>query len=492
MRLGWKRGSVALILFGALLVSTGCSRQPNLTGDISVSILEPVWRRSETRVELPELKPLVTGYPLIQTKGMVKDEKGKYLYISDTGRDTKYNEAAKIWRVDSETGDLELFFTGEPLVTSKWLFYVPPRSGRPAELVISDYGVEPVSRQAGTGEGAKVFAIPINSDGSAGKPRILHEGPPFRSPEGITVIGDTVVVADVGAGGVITRPEVPGREFLGGALFQLPLAGGEPKRIAPDHKWVTVIGVCGYPEYDQDYIMVIDLDSGRHDKSRLAALPQSGSAEFFKLPIKSLYPFETGDLERVVLTEDGPLTLRAVNLPEDHSIVVKAGEGTWFEDDTKERVITTKDLAADGTYRFTGRTDMSNPVLSYSAEVTDRKGKPVFTASFKVDKDPDQEMMLADNKHAPTTTSTTAGGNSGFYASTDGTTRSISLFKRKGGTPIRLWKGDPLMQPMAMQFSNDKSQLYITDQSGGKDGTSVVWTLTVPTVDEMGKLLSQR
>src|SRR5215216_2427455 len=119
-------------------------------------------------------------------------------------------------------------------------------------------------------------------DGSPGQVKILHEGPPFRSPEGITVIGETVLVSDWAAGGLGARADRQGLTFPTGRLFQLPLSGGVPTALFEDHPWVVLIAACKYWIDDKLYLRVIDIDGGRADRSSLAYLPQSGTPAFYR------------------------------------------------------------------------------------------------------------------------------------------------------------------------------------------------------------------
>ena len=222
--------------------------------------------------------PIKIGPPLIQTKGIVLGDEA--LFISDTGKDSNHNEPATIWKLLPDSGDLSIFYRGPLLENSKWLFYKRYDDGRRDELIVADYGEEPVPRSPGTGVGAKVFAIEVNEDGTPGATRVLHEGAPFRSPEGVTVIGNTVIVSDWAAGEPYARPEAPEEEFLSGALFALPIEGGEPERLFPDHRFITLIGACIFPLNDKFYLRLIDIDGGRWDNSDLGYLPQSGLPGF--------------------------------------------------------------------------------------------------------------------------------------------------------------------------------------------------------------------
>jgi hypothetical protein len=65
-------------------------------------------------------------------------------------------------------------------------------------------------------------------------------------------------------------------------------------------------------------------------------------------------------------------------------------------------------------------------------------------------------------------------------ASADGTTQTVVLFLPAGGAYATLWRGPPLSEPMAVQFSNDAKVLYVSDQSGGPGGSSAIWEIPLP------------
>ena len=426
---------------------------------------------------------LVAGYPLIQTKGMV--EGGDYLYISDTGKDKTHDEAAKIWRLNPETGELTVFYTGDLLVNSKWLYYQPGSQGQPDELIISDYGRESAPRQPGTGEGAKVFAIPVLPDGNAGEPRVLHAGPPFQSPEGITVIGDTVIVADWAAGPITSRPGAPDVKYKEGALFALPLAGGEPTELFPEHQWVTLIGVCGYEEHGADYLMIIDLDSGRPDLSTQAALPQSGTPEFFRVPILSANPLRLGALERVVISEDGPLTVNIPDLRPGQQVLIETGPGTTFDDNSTSFLVTPDEIDPQGDISVIVRSDMSAPAVPVTVTLSGVGQQILTQQTLIIPKNPEQPCLICDNKHAGSALVANSDSRQLWHFSADGTSHSVVVFPGIGGTPVTLWRETPMKEPMAVQTSEDYTKLYVTDQAAGPEGTSVIWIIDTPPEDEL-------
>jgi hypothetical protein len=382
------------------------AQQPS--SGVTVRPVHSLWSRIGRQFVLPPgiaPKPLAIGYPLIQTKGMVKG--GDYLYISDTGRDGYYNEAAKIWRLNPRTGELKVFFTGPPLVNSKWLFYRKAKHGMPAMLVVSDYGVEPTFRLPGTGEGAKVFTIPILPDGSPGQATILHEGPPFRSPEGMTVIGETVIVSDWAAGGMGSRPDRPGVTFPTGRLFQFPLSGGVPTALFEDHPWIVLIASCKYFIDGKLYLRVIDIDGGRADRSGLAGMPQSGTPAFYQAEVLSTSPLRLGPLERTFLAEDGPVTLQFSGLMPDDLIRITLKNNDTFDDGLAVRTVPATLLGQRQSFTFMARSDMNQNAVVASVEAV-RDANTINVGDITVVKDPPAPSFLAfpgilNNKHAGST-----------------------------------------------------------------------------------------
>jgi hypothetical protein len=51
----------------------------------------------------------------------------------------------------------------------------------------------------------------VNADNFAGPSRIRYARAPLSSPEGVTVIGDTVILTDWSGGPTITRSEASGQ-----------------------------------------------------------------------------------------------------------------------------------------------------------------------------------------------------------------------------------------------------------------------------------------
>jgi len=342
---------------------------------------------------LLKLKPVVMGYPLIQTKGMARGE--NFLYIADTGKDGKYNEPAKIWKIEPVTKNLTVLYTGPLLVTGKWLYFKEANSNGPAEVVVSDYGEEPSSRSPGTGKGAKVFAIQLDENGDANNTRILFEGAPLRSPEGIVVIGDSVILADWAAGPNTSLPDRPGT-FKTGKVFEIPLAGGSPLEHFADHTWVTLIGACRYVDEDgRSFLRLIDIDGGRPAGN--FSLPQSGLVQFYRSEIISTSPLILGMLEEVMHREEFQMQVNIQGLQEGDIVEVQAERGGVFADGGVMKKITIPDQALNTT-SFHLESSRDSPSVAFKTSVIRNHTiiDTVFTTKMKSLPDP----TLQDNKHA--------------------------------------------------------------------------------------------
>lgn len=411
-------------------------------------------------------QPLVIGYPLIQTKGIVKGD--GVLYIADTGKDSKHTEAAKIWKFEPNSRKLELLYQGQMLVNAKWLFYRTTGSG--GELFVSDYGKEVAPRVAGTGEGAKVFVIPLDKTGNALEPRIIHSGPPLRSPEGITVIGESIILADWAAGDEVSLPDRPGK-FRSGAVFVLPTSGGAPQKVFESHKWVTVIGSCQYIGEDgRLYIRFIDLDSGRPDTSALRYLPQSGTVEFFRTQVLNESPLKLGDLQRIVIREQIPVSIEIGGS--------KAGDRYLVKDLVGANINSSRGSVKNGRVEFSVGSDTSAEVIKFSLQIARGQIK-LGERSFEIPKELG-EATMRDNKHGAKMSDGVINLPR-LVATADGTTKGVYLLPPNGGIPSTLWRGAPFEQPMGVQYSWTGTKIWVTDQDAGPDGTAAIFEINLPT-----------
>ncbi|ACM03847.1 hypothetical protein [Cereibacter sphaeroides] len=432
-------------------------------------------------------QPLYIGEPLIQTKGIVRV--GNNLFVSDTGKDATHTEPAKIWRYDLDSGELSVFYSGSLLVNSKWLAYSPGVDGFGPEIVVSDYGQEPSPREPGTGEGAKVFAIPLASDGSAGEPRIIYAGSPLRSPEGIAVVESTIILADWAAGPETTRPEVPDLKFPTGIVFAIPLSGGEPVPLFPEHEFIILIGVDAFEMNGELFLEFTDIGSGRLDTSGRSPLPYEGTPEIFRAPIVSSDPFEVGELERVILREDRLVSVSAPDLEEGQRLVFSFADESYFDDGADIRVYASDELVQSHSIAsMVVRNDISDERVDLIARVMD--GETVISEErLNFEKPLGSDGPLAHPKKDSRIAYLSDG--TPIMAGTDGTTSSVFVWPENGGTPGVIWRGAPLVAPIGMQTLGDGT-IYVTDQSAGPDGTSAIFKVAVPSDSEMVRMFSSR
>jgi hypothetical protein len=421
------------------------------------------------------------GPPLIEPRGMVKG-KG-WLYISDSGHDENHSEPATIWRLDPKTKRLDVFYRGPLLINSKWLWFVEGAEGRPDELLVSDFGEEPAVHSEGTGVGAKVFAIEVRTDGSAGSTRVLHEGLPFRDPQGITVIGDTVIVADTRAGELRSRADAPGVKFSNGVIFALPLQGGNPVRLFSDQVFVTLVGSCTYFDGDGQYLRFWDIDGARRDTSKYAWMPHSGFALLKRVRIESVKPLTFGPVETVPFIEEFPIKFNVEGLKANSIVVLRGLNGTTLAGGNESLVLK---AAGPTTVIVEGATTESK--LSVEATIIE-DDKPIFgPGRFDIPKDDESALAIArDNKHAGARADYILNG---VDVTVDGIPRTVGLFPRQGGVITLIWQGPPLSTPMASQASWDGSLIYVTDLSGGPNGTGAVWQLPMPSMAQISSMYS--
>ncbi|MCT4334295.1 hypothetical protein MU516_15625 [Paracoccus sp. YLB-12] len=426
-----------------------------------------------SKINASEFAPVIVAEgDMIQTKGIFPGR--EFFYITDTGKDSLRNESGRIWRFDPRTNDIVKFFESSDLINPKWIFY-HSREGSPDLLIVSDLGEEPIPRAPGTGRGAKIISIPIVGQGLAGEPTILFEGPPFRSPEGVTVIGETVIVSDWAAGSLTTRPEAPDDEFNQGAVFKLPLNGGEPTKLFEEHKWVTVIGACQFFDADgKRYLRIIDIDGGRIQGID-PTFPRSGTVKYFIAEVLSEDPLLLGPLTEAVMLEDTPIDLR--------EFVVDGSEIQSVSSSTPARVLGRIDDQSQSntselikTVRSPNSLERVDLIIEYKDPET--ASNRILTVSI-----PKGQLFGAvpqDNKHAGARVVQFSGVERSLSASADGTSRSVFIFPSMGGIPAVLWSGNPFQQPMGVQFSSDGESIYVTDQAAGENGMSVLFKVPLP------------
>lgn len=421
------------------------------------------------------------GEPLIQTKGIVRG--GRFLYIADTGKDATHNEPARIWRFNPETRELVKFFEGPMLVNSKWIFFLEDGRKGKGELIVSDLGEEPRPRDPGTGVGAKVFSIPVSEDGLAGTPRVIYEGAPLRSPEGIAVIGNTIILSDWAAGATSTRPEAPGVPFLSGRLFAMPLSGGPPRILFPDQKWVTLVGAGVFSEAGKRFIRLIDLDGGRYDKSSAAALPQSGLPAYYRAEIRRAEPLELGQLEPILLEEAATVTVRTELAADEVAVLETLGQSR-LEDGSKRRVLRKEQLVSGKLAHLFVRSLAADTSVGLKLSIV-KRGSIVSENTVQLPKEQEGPFIASDPKNAIDIPAGDGRLPSPVTVSMCATTMTAFAFPSNGGVPAVLWRGAPFVAPIGVYYARDRGKLWMTDQSAGPDGTSAIFEIEAPSPTEL-------
>lgn len=420
---------------------------------------------------------IVASGPMIQTKGIYPGR--EFFYITDTGKDARHDENGRIWRFNPATGDLELFYTSKDLINPKWIFYHESDSGKDDILLISDYGREPVRRSPGTGEGAKVVVVEISNSGEIGKVRTLHEGAPFRSPEGVTLIGDTVIVSDWAAGPETTRYEAPNDIYLSGRVFALPLDGSQPPvELFPSKKWVTLIGACQFNlENGDTYLRLIDIDGGRID-DEYPTFERSGLAKYWTSRVISKKPLVLSELSPTPLFENTIINFKVDNASKYYSKIIISNEWnnfTFYRGDLSKNYNT-----------ITVQSPISESFIDLIIQETDEENNTISISTKSIEKSLSGAILPFDNKHAGAITKPTrrASGNTEQHltlsGSADGSSQTLFLFKPLGGPLASLWHGAPFSQPMGVQFARDGKSVYVTDQDAGEDGKSVLFEIPMP------------
>ncbi|MGO7182493.1 hypothetical protein ACCT14_20520 [Rhizobium brockwellii] len=436
-------------------------------------------------LDVSAFKPkIVASGDMIQTKGIYPGR--GYFYIADTGKDRKHSEIGRIWRFDPKSGQLVKFYESDNLLTPKWIFYYTGATPSEDQLIVADLGDEPIPRNPGTGVGAKVISIPIREDGTAGPAKILHEGKPFRSPEGVTVIGKTVILSDWAAGSETTRPEVPDDPYLQGLVFALPLEGGPPRVLFSNQKWVTLIGACQFRDIHGDlFLRLIDIDGGRLETEE-PTFPRSGLVKYLIAKVMSEEPLVLGELKEQKLYEDVPIVLPAGVLEAASGFKIRLKNGVLFLDGSTEKTF------GSGTSRFTVRSPNTDDEVAFRASLLDSSGKEIKTHEVSVPKLQEGGAVPLNNKHAGSGREKFSHSEGVLSGSVDGTSRALFIFPPKGGTPAILWRGVPFHEPMGVQFAKDGSKVYVTDQAAGTDGKSVLFELTMPDENALSEMFDPK
>ncbi|HEX5761140.1 MAG TPA: hypothetical protein VF121_18290 [Thermoanaerobaculia bacterium] len=478
-----------VLLLAILCLAAG---SPLAAKYFSVVALQDHWRRVDRVLAWPAPVRLWQGEPLVAPRGV--NRLGRWLFVTDPGdRRDPVAKPARIVRFRLVGGvpvNPVVFFSRPGFLHSaKWA--VPVEIGGSPHLVVADQGEE-LADGTFTGVGGKVFVLPVLAGGIAGKPRVLWEGSPMVCPTGVARVGEYLYVSDPCAGPRRTRSGVPDHPYVSSALFALRVSGGE-KPLLVHHGWpfTSLIGVCGAIPGE---LSVIDTDSGRLDRSGAGGRPDfapPAASDHWVLEILDPAAPALGPPVRTPFTEDGPVTLRFVNLPPDVVITLDSGPDNVildpFAGGAPAEVIhvTADQLGPDATLTFTTRSDVLSTYICIEVSLTPRSVplEPSNVRPRRVDlrKDPRQPSQLVDNKWRvakprPAVAAATAGGGAAASVDTvyDVNTldsapghAAVWIFPHTGGTPVAIAKGAPLVRPLASQFNAAADTLWITDQATG-------------------------
>jgi hypothetical protein len=393
-------------------------------------------------------------------------------------------------------------------------------------LIVADQG-EATSEYTFTGRGAKVLAIPVLDDETAGVPVVLWEGPPFFCPTGVVVIGEFIYVTDPCAGPTQTRAGV---SFPGSVIFALPVAGGHPQVLASGAPFTSLIGICPLIPGE---IIVNDTDSGRLDPTatggRSGFAPPAG-AERWIIRIDDPFRPALGTPVRTRFTEESPVLLEFAGRSRgyrlgtgapDALITIRTSEGTMIvlpQGGTTDRLEVEARSLVDGTrLPLILASDVNSENLTLSATVTARGGDANLLAQLAAPagprgsrtvlaepgscdcplhdqgasgsasaaarwvcgcrKDASRSPILHDNKHGgarlrdPLAVRLLADGGGQVYdrftldnAPGKG---AVYIYPDGGGTPVSLWQGAPLVRPLAGQLNESGTLMWISDQATG-------------------------
>ena len=210
-----------------------------------VELAQDTWRRVDRELPWPAPRLLWQGEPLVSPRGL--NLFGELLFVTDPGDranpDTKPARIVRFRLVQGIPRDPEILFLRPGfLYSAKWS--VPTLLDGELNLIVADQGKE-LPDGTFTGEGAKIFLLPIGPGGEAGEPEVLWEGLPFGCPTGLARVDDFIFISDPCAGPLITRPELPDHPYPSSAIFALRLDGGEsPRQIQAGQPFSSLIGVC--------------------------------------------------------------------------------------------------------------------------------------------------------------------------------------------------------------------------------------------------------
>lgn len=441
----------------------------------------PTFTAEDRELDWSPPERIWSGPPLIAPRGA--DLFGDLLFVTDPGdRRDPDGKPARIVKFRIDQGrptNPSIFFQRKGfLLSAKWS--KPTRLNGRDFLLVADQGRE-LPDGTFTGEGAKLFLLPILSNGTAGEPKVIWSGPPFACPTAVAHIGTYVYVTDPCAGDLMARPEAPHHVFRGSRLFAVHIDGRTPPRVMLENQpFTSMIGLC--PAIPGQLI-ITDTDSGRLDPTetggRLQFAPPAGADRW----LVDILDVDTPRLSAPVrenITERGGIVLTLANVPADARIEI-FGENHQLLNPLAHSCAPGQLLAFSAAQLLTIQTPPSGgaspALLSGRVRLTAvvpatlttlrtrvrvaRMSGPGTTWLFSIPRDPGRPPIFSDNKHGGATrearlfTTDSAPGRAAIW-----------IYPYGGGTPVSIWKGAPLVRPVSAHLSGDESLLYIADQSG--------------------------
>jgi hypothetical protein len=408
------------------------------------------------------------------------------------------------------------------LRSAKWSYPIT-KNGRKM-LAIADQGVE-LPDGTFTGEGAKVFLLPVNPDNTAGEPIVLWEGLPFKTPTALIPIGDHLVVTDPGAGPFITRPERPAHPFPSSVIFSLSLEGGQrPVELQSGAPYTSLIGIC--PAIP-GWLIINDTDSGRIDPSETGGRPNQfappAAADRWLIKIEdSVKPILSRPI-RTPFHEEGPVAISFSNPLEKTAVFsVRIGRNGYIYDrgsqpttgfkmgkstslsstiqgPTSSMDFTGADLGGETTITLNTGSDVMDDTLDITVDEGD-----CGYAKEMLPKDPSQPPQFVDNKHGGATraaitaiASTTIGEVAPspmlhpifnqFTADNAPGHAAVWIYPQGGGTPVAIAQGAPLVRTLGGILNAGGTEMWITDQAIG-----ALFSLPFPSDDLFNEIFPER
>jgi len=372
-------------------------------------------------------------------------------------------------------------------------------------LIVADQG-KATSAGIFTGEGAKIFVLPVLLDGSSGEPVVLWEQKPFKCPTGVAVVGNYIYITDPCAGPLRQDPMNPGYSFPISAIFAIPLIAGNVKSAAKTppillrqgEPFVSLNGICSLVPGE---IVISDTDSGDPDAGELGtsgfAPPKTSDQWVLKIldPQKPLLsePARTNFTVRGDVRLDIQGIQEAINvglLSENTKIEVSGLNGS--------QIITNQgpvDKTSFPISSLSGTNKIDDPLSKILAtefwHYSPGNGVGVVTVQFgktrtcqrpspytpRMPLDPNGGKLNKENpssgvrpRNSPKAGLQNARGSTIYDRFTLDNAKghgSVWIYPDGGGSPVAIAIGAPLLRPFAGQLSPNQEQLWFTDQENG-------------------------